>query len=88
MVQAGLTPLQALTAATGGNAKFIGANDLGVIALHKWADLVVLDRDPVADIRNTRTIHAVYIAGRTVPTIWQLCAGRAATQCKGGPDGP
>lgn len=88
MVQAGLTPLQALTAATGGNAKFIGAADLGSIAPHKWADLVVLDRDPVTDIRNTRTIHAVYVAGRSVTTIWQLCAGRAVASCKGGPDGP
>jgi len=88
MVQAGLTPLQALTAATGDNAKFIGATSLGTIAPHKWADLVVLDRDPVADIRNTRTIHAVYIAGRSVPTIWKLCVDRAANDCKGGPDGP
>jgi imidazolonepropionase-like amidohydrolase len=88
MVQAGLTPLQALTAATGGNAKFIGAADLGTIAPHKWADLVVLDRDPLTDIRNTRAIHSVYVAGRAVPTIWQLCAGRARNECKGGPDGP
>lgn len=88
MVRAGLTPLQVLTAATGGNARFIGATDLGTIAPHKWADLVVLDRDPVADIRNTRTIHAVYVAGREVPTIWQLCVGRPINECKGGPDGP
>jgi imidazolonepropionase-like amidohydrolase len=88
MVRAGLTPLQALTAATGGNANFIGATDLGTIAPHKWADLVVLDRDPVADIRNTRTLHAVYVAGREVPTIWQLCVGRPTNDCKGGPDGP
>ena len=88
MVQAGLTPLQALTAATGGNAKFIGAADLGTIAPHKWADLVVLDRDPVADIHNTRSIHAVYVAGREVPTIWQLCSGRPITDCKGTPDRP
>jgi len=88
MVQAGLTPLQALTAATGGNAKFIGAASLGTIAPHKWADLVVLDRDPVADIRNTRAIHAVYVAGRAVQTIWQLCVGMPVNECKGGPDGP
>jgi imidazolonepropionase-like amidohydrolase len=88
MVRAGLTPLQVLTAATGGNARFIGATDLGTIAPHKWADLVVLDRDPMADIRNTRTIHAVYMAGREVPTIWQLCVGRATNDCKGAPDGP
>jgi len=88
MVRAGLTPLQALTAATGSNAIFIGAKDQGTIAPHKWADLVVLDRDPVADIRNTRTLHSVYVAGREVPTIWQLCVGRPTNDCKGGPDGP
>jgi imidazolonepropionase-like amidohydrolase len=70
LVQAGLTPMQALTAATGNNAKFIGAKELGVVAPAKAADLLVLDADPLADIRNTRRIHAVYIAGKTVPTIW------------------
>lgn len=88
MVQAGLTPLQALTAATSSNAKFIGATDIGTITAQKWADLVVLDRDPAADIRNTRSIRQVYEAGRPVPTIWQLCAGRTAAACKGGPEDP
>ena len=87
MVQAGLTPLQALTAATGNNAKLIGAKDLGTLEPRKVADLVVLDADPVADIRNTRTIHAVYVAGKSVPTIWSLCMGRAAGECKGEADG-
>ena len=87
MVQAGLTPLQALTAATGNNAKLIGAKELGTIEPRKAADLLVLDADPIADIRNTRTIHAVYLAGKSVPTIWSLCMGRAANECKGGPNG-
>jgi imidazolonepropionase-like amidohydrolase len=87
MVQAGLTPLQALTAATGHNAKLIGAKELGTLEPQKAADLVVLDADPVADIRNTRTIHAVYVAGKSVPTIWSTCVGRAANECKGGPSG-
>ena len=81
MVQAGITPLQAITAATGTNARFIGANEAGTVARGKWADLLVLDRDPVADIRNTRSINSVYIAGRKVPTIWQICMGRAAEAC-------
>lgn len=83
MVQAGLTPLQVLTAATGNNAKLIGAKGLGTLEPGKTADLVVLDADPLVDIRNTRTIHAVYVAGRPVPTIWSLCMGRAASECKG-----
>lgn len=85
MVKAGVTPLQALTAATSANAEFMGAKDIGTIAPGKWADLLVLDRDPTKDIRNTRAITAVYIAGTKVPTIWQTCKGRAAAACAGRP---
>lgn len=87
MVQAGLTPLEALTAATSVNARLIGAKDLGTIEPRKSADLIVLDADPTADIRNTRTISAVYIAGKSVPTIWSTCVGRGVGECKGGPNG-
>ena len=82
-MQAGLTPLQALTAATSNNAQFIGARDLGTVANGKFADLLVLDADPLADIRNTRRIHAVYIAGKSIPTLWSLCVDRPAAECKG-----
>ena len=81
MVKAGVTPMQAITAATSANAEFMGARDIGTVAPGKWADLLVLDRDPTADIRNTRAIDAVYIAGNKVPTIWQTCTGRAADAC-------
>ena len=65
MVDAGLSPLEALHAATGAAARIIGAErDLGTIAPGKWADLVLLDADPVADIRNTRRIRAVMQAGQ------------------------
>jgi Tol biopolymer transport system component len=64
MVAAGLTPLEALHAATGAAARIIGAErDLGTIEPGKWADLVILDADPTADIRNTRRIRAVMQAG-------------------------
>ncbi len=66
MVDAGLTPMQVITAATGSAARFLQAKDLGTLQAGKWADLIVLDRDPLADIHNTRTIHAVYIAGNAV----------------------
>jgi imidazolonepropionase-like amidohydrolase len=69
MVQAGLTPRQVLTAATRRAAEFLQAADLGTIEPSKWADFVVLGRDPLADIRNTRSIRAVYIAGREIPSI-------------------
>jgi imidazolonepropionase-like amidohydrolase len=67
MVDAGLTPAQAITAATKSSAEFLGhQNDLGTIEKGKWADLVVLGGDPLANIRNSRQIDAVYIAGNNV----------------------
>jgi len=66
MTQAGLTPMQAIVAATSSAARFLGARDLGTLEARRWADLVVLDADPLKDIRNTRSINAVYIAGNRV----------------------
>ncbi len=67
MTQAGLTPMQVLTAATSSNAEFLGASkDLGALKPGRWADLLVLSKNPLEDIRNTRTIAAVYIAGNKV----------------------
>ena len=71
MVDAGLTPQQAITAATQRSAEFLKAADLGSLSAGKWADFVVLSADPLADIRNTRTIRAVYVAGVEVPSINQ-----------------
>ena len=84
MVKAGVTPLQALTAATGGNARFMGATNVGTVQASKAADLLVLDKDPTRDIRNTRAIAMVFLNGESVPTIWQTCAGRPADACTGG----
>ena len=66
MVSSGLTPSQVIQAATHNAAEFLGAKDLGTLQANKWADLIVLDKNPLDDIRNTRSIHAVYIAGNTV----------------------
>jgi imidazolonepropionase-like amidohydrolase len=66
MVEAGLTPTQVLTAATRNAAEFLGAKDLGTLERSKWADLIVLDRNPLDDMKNTRTISAIYIAGNRV----------------------
>jgi imidazolonepropionase-like amidohydrolase len=66
MVQAGLTPMQVISAATGNAARFLGAKDLGTLEAGKWADLIVLDKNPLDDIKNTRSIHAVYIAGNRI----------------------
>jgi imidazolonepropionase-like amidohydrolase len=66
MVEAGLTPMQALTAATRNGAEFLGAKDLGTLEVSKWADLIVLNANPLTNIKNSRSIHAVYIAGNLV----------------------
>jgi imidazolonepropionase-like amidohydrolase len=71
MVEAGLTPQQVITAATSRAAEFLKTADLGSLAAGKWADFVVLGADPLANIRNTRTIRAVYVAGAEVPSINQ-----------------
>jgi imidazolonepropionase-like amidohydrolase len=65
LVTAGLTPLQAIHAATGAAAQILGADkELGTIEVGKWADLVFLDADPLADIRNTRRIWNVMHNGQ------------------------
>ena len=66
MVDAGLTPMQAIVSATGHAAEFLGAKDLGTLEAGKWADLLVLQQDPLANINNSRTIDSVYIAGGKV----------------------
>jgi imidazolonepropionase-like amidohydrolase len=66
MVEAGLTPTQVITAATRRGAEFLQAKDLGTLEQGKWADLIVLTRNPLDDIKNTRSIDSVYIAGNRV----------------------
>jgi imidazolonepropionase-like amidohydrolase len=67
LVAAGLTPAQAIHAATGGAARILGAErDLGTIEVGKWADLILLDANPLLDIRNTRKIWGVMQYGRLV----------------------
>ncbi|MCI0429631.1 MAG: amidohydrolase family protein [Rhodospirillales bacterium] len=60
MVQAGLTPMQTLVAATRGGAAALGRSDeIGTVEAGKLADLVVLNADPLIDIANTQRIHLV-----------------------------
>jgi imidazolonepropionase-like amidohydrolase len=67
LVEAGLPPLAALQAATLNAARVLGWQErLGTIAPGKLADLVLLDANPLEDIRNTRAIHAVILNGRVV----------------------
>jgi hypothetical protein len=67
MVDAGLTPLQALRTATLNPARYLGAADsMGTVAAGRVADLLLLDANPLDDIRNTMRIFAVVHAGRLV----------------------
>jgi imidazolonepropionase-like amidohydrolase len=65
LVQAGLSPMQALQAATLNPARFLGREkDLGTVEAGKIADLVLLDANPLDNIGNTRKIAAVVYGGR------------------------
>ena len=65
LVAAGLTPAQALRSATLEPAKYLNAaGSIGTVEEGKAADLVILDADPLADIRNTRKIAGVVLAGK------------------------
>lgn len=65
LVRAGLTPAEALGAATVEPARFFEATDsMGSIEVGKVADLVLLDANPLLDIRHTRGIHAVIARGK------------------------
>jgi imidazolonepropionase-like amidohydrolase len=67
MVKAGLTPPEALTAATSGAARCLGlTGKVGTLERGAWADFIVLNADPLADIRNTRRLESVWIAGNRV----------------------
>jgi imidazolonepropionase-like amidohydrolase len=68
MVKAGMSAAQVLNAATSVAARCMGLDrDLGTIVPGKWADFVVLDGNPLADISNVRRISSVWIAGNRVP---------------------
>ena len=69
MVEAGLTPMQALVAATGDGARVMHLDELGTLEPGKWADFVVLNANPLAEIKNTRQIHSVWVAGRRLANL-------------------
>jgi len=79
MAEAGMTPAQVIVAATSRSAEFLGLSDRGTIAPGKRADLLVLDANPLDDIRNTRRIAGMYLAGKELdrPALkaWLMRAG-------------
>jgi imidazolonepropionase-like amidohydrolase len=67
LVRSGLTPAEALAAGTGTAARCMGLGDrVGILGNRRWADFVVLSADPFGDIRHTRAIESVWIAGNRV----------------------
>lgn len=65
---AGMTPMQLLQSATIWSAEFVRKDkELGTIAEGKIADIVVLDRDPLANVRNLRSVNTVIQGGRVQP---------------------
>lgn len=66
MVRAGLTPSEAITAATRNSAALFGLSDVGTVAPANFADFVVLDANPLDDITHTRRIDDVYLRGEAI----------------------
>jgi imidazolonepropionase-like amidohydrolase len=65
LVESGLTPFEALQSATKSPAEFLhSAKDSGTVEKGKFADLVLLDGNPLDDIRNTRKIRAIILHGK------------------------
>ena len=68
LVESGLTAREALETATLNPARYFGVLDkMGTIEAGKAADLVLLDADPLTDIRNTEKIRGVFLRGRYFP---------------------
>jgi len=66
MQDAGLTPAQILHSATGAAAECGRANETGTLEAGNWADLIIFAENPLEDIRNTRSIEEVWIAGNQI----------------------
>jgi imidazolonepropionase-like amidohydrolase len=66
LVEAGMTPMQVLVAATSTGAAYLGLKGEGRLASNSAANFVVLDANPLDDITSTRRIAAVYVNGRLV----------------------
>jgi len=64
MVDAGMTPMQAIVAATSRGAEYLRLRDTGTLAAGKSADVLVLDANPLDDITNTRRIAQILLKGR------------------------
>ncbi|WOK08252.1 amidohydrolase family protein [Imperialibacter roseus] len=66
MADAGLSPMQIIVSATSDAAKCLDLKDVGKLVTGYWADFVVLDANPLEDIKNSKSISGVWIAGEEV----------------------
>ena len=66
MAEAGLTPMQIILSASKNAAEFLNLKDLGTLSPGRWADFLILEADPLTDIRNVRKISGVWIGGEKV----------------------
>ncbi len=67
LVEAGLSPMEALVAGTRGSAEWAGVSDrLGTLEAGKLADMLILEENPLDNIRNTRKIAKIILGGRVV----------------------
>ncbi len=68
LVRLGLSPMEAIVAATRGGAEALGTTDrLGTIEPGKWADLILVDRDPLEDVAALKSVSWVMQGGKVVP---------------------
>ena len=66
MAEASLTPMQIIVSATKNPAAYLGLRNVGTLYTGNYADFIVLDADPLVDIKNTRKISGVFIGGEKV----------------------
>ena len=76
LVRLGLTPREALAAATSNYSEQFGWHELGLLEKGRRADLLILDADPTVDISNTRKIHSVLLGGTLIDRAALLAAPR------------
>ncbi len=80
MVESGLTPAQALVAATRTSADILRLDQRGMVGQGRFADFIVLDANPLENISNTRRIDSVYLSGKRVDrrTLRAAWSGRSS----------
>lgn len=67
MAEAGMSPMDILVSATKNAAEYLSLEGLGTLAPGHFADFIILEANPLQDIRNTRTINEIHIGGKKVP---------------------